>query len=95
VARMFVTAVLKCFVASRPHGNFASLLPQLGVPYFLCRGSVISRYVVEKVVTRVNRKSVQDMMTLRMRQSVASLLKMTYEPWVCSIKRLSCLNMEG
>jgi len=40
------------FESSRAHGYFASVLPQLGVSYFLCRGSVISRLVPEKVVTR-------------------------------------------
>jgi hypothetical protein len=33
-------------------GNFVSLLPQLGLSYFLCRSSVISRHVPVKVVTR-------------------------------------------
>jgi len=40
------------FESSRPHGYFASLLPQLGVPYFLCRSSVISRHMTEEVVTK-------------------------------------------
>ena len=40
------------FESSRPHGNFASLLPQIGVPHFLCRSSVISRHVPVKVVNR-------------------------------------------
>ena len=52
MARMFVTAVSMYFESSRPHGNFASLLPKLVLSYFLYRGPVISRHVPVEVVTR-------------------------------------------
>ena len=55
LARMFVTAVWIYFESNRQHGNFASLLPQLGVPHFLCRGCVISRHLSLRVVTRSKR----------------------------------------
>jgi hypothetical protein len=35
------------------------------------------------------------MTTIKMRQSVAPLLKMTYEPWVCSTNSWFSLNMGG
>ena len=52
VARIFVAVVWNYFEYSRPKGNFASLSSQIGVSYFLCRSSVISRNEPVRTSTR-------------------------------------------
>jgi hypothetical protein len=51
---MFVTFVSMYHILSRDDhtGILQAFSPQLGVSYFLCRGSVIFRHELVKVVTR-------------------------------------------